>query len=72
MNLEVREQIKVLLVQRKMKLKELAQKLTKKTGKKYTENSLSQRLGRGSITYNEMLFIAEILDFKIEFVDKNN
>lgn len=72
MNLKVREQIKVLLVQRKMKLKGLAQKLTEKTGKKYTENSLSQRLGRGSITYNEMLFIAEILDFKIEIVDKNN
>lgn len=68
----VKEQIKILLVQRKMKLRELAEKLTEKTGRKYTENSISQRLGRGSITYNEVLAISSILDYKIQFIDISN
>ncbi len=69
MNLKVKEQVKILLIQRKMKLKELASELSKRTGKKYTENSLSQRFGRGSITYNEVALISDILNFKINFLD---
>ncbi len=69
MNLKVKEQVKILLIQRKMKLKELASELSERTGKKYTENSLSQRFGRGSITYNEVALISDILNFKINFLD---
>ncbi len=64
MRLEVKEQIKTLLAQRGMKLKDLASSLG------CAPNSLSQRIGRASITYNEMLQIAEILGYKIEFIDK--
>lgn len=46
MRLEAREQIKTLLAQKGLKLKDLAEKLG------CTPNSLTQRLGRGSITYN--------------------
>lgn len=63
MRLEAKEQIKTLLAQKGLKLKDLAEKLG------CTPNSLTQRLGRGSITYNEMLIIADILGYKIHFED---
>lgn len=69
MNLQAREQIKVLLAQKAMSLTELAKILTEKTNKKYTLSSLSQKLSRGTITYNEMLSIAGVLGYKMEFVD---
>lgn len=72
MKIEVREQVKMLLAQRNMKIKELSVELTKKMGKKYTPTSLSQKLLRASLTYNEMLCIAEILDFTINFSDNKN
>ena len=68
MNLKVREQIKTLLVARKSTLTELAALLTKETGKKYTAASLSAKMIRGSLSYNEVLIICKILDYKIEFV----
>ena len=63
----VKQQIKILLAQENYFLKELAQMLEAKTGKKYTLDSLSHRLARASITYEEMLDIAEILGYEIKF-----
>lgn len=70
MKLEAQEQIKILLVQRKMTLKKLAELLSEKIGKKCTSNNLSHKLTRGTIPYNLMLVLAEILDYDIEFVSK--
>ncbi|MBD5401515.1 LLM class flavin-dependent oxidoreductase [bacterium] len=70
MKLEAHEQIKSLLAQRKMTLKRLAELLSEKTGKKHTSDNLSHKLRRGTISYNLMLVIAEILDYDIEFVSK--
>ncbi len=67
MKIEVREQIKSLLATRNMTLKELAEILSVKTGKKYTLSSLSARLKRGSFSYNEVITICEILNYDIEF-----
>ena len=67
MKLQAKEQIKTLLAQENMKLKDLAQLLSEKTGKKWTPNSLSQKLRRGTLTYNETLLIAEILGYNIQF-----
>ena len=72
MRLQVREQIKALLAQENVKLKELASKITEKTGKKCMPDSLSQKLRRGSLTYNETLLIAELLGYEITFTKKNS
>ena len=72
MDKDVKNQIKSLLALRGIKLKELSEKLNERNSRKYTPNSLSQRLGRGSITYNEVLQIAEILGYDIEFKDNGN
>jgi len=63
MKLQVREQIKSLLAQRAKTIKDLALMLGCKP------NSLTQRMVRGSITYNEFLHIVELLNYKIEIVD---
>lgn len=70
MKLKAREQIKTLLVARKMTISELADLLTKNIGKKYTAASLSAKMIRGSLSYNEMLIICDILDYKINFISQ--
>ena len=67
MNLGTREQVKMLLASRCMTIKELARQLSEKSGKYYSATNLSARLKRGSLTYNEIVTICEILQYKIEF-----
>lgn len=68
MRLKVREQIKTLLSQENTTQKDLARILTEKTNKKYTQTSLAQKLSRGSLTYNEVMTIAEILGYDVQFI----
>ena len=67
MELFAREQVKVLLAQEVITLKDLANALSKELGKKYTPDNLSQKLRKGTIPYNEMVVIAKILGYKIKF-----
>ncbi len=67
MKLLVKEQIKTLLAQEGLMLKELALMISEHTGKQCTPDSLSQKLRRGSLTYNETLMIAELLGYEISF-----
>lgn len=68
--LKVKEQIKTLLAQRGVKLKELALKISDRSGKDVAANSLSHRLSRETITYNEVLLIADILGYDIKFIPR--
>lgn len=72
MKLYVKEQIKTLLAQEGLKIKDLAAIIETKTRKKCSANSLSQKLGRETLTYNETLMIAELLGYKIKFVKDSN
>lgn len=67
MELFAREQIKVLLAQEIMTLKELARVLGKELGKEYNPDNLSHKLRTGTLRYNEMVIIAKILGYKIKF-----
>lgn len=67
MSLKVKEQVKALLAQEDIKLKDLAKILSEKTFKKYSPDSLSQKLRRGSLSYNEVLIIANLLGYSIKF-----
>jgi hypothetical protein len=71
MKMLVREQIKTLLAQENLKMKEIALKMQEKTGKNYSLQNLSHRLKRGTVTYNEVLLISEILGYKIKFEKEN-
>ena len=61
MRLKVREQVKALLSQEGVTQKDIAVMLSDKLGKKYTQTSLAQKINRGSLSYNEVMTIAEIL-----------
>ena len=65
MNLNSKELIKLLLIREHYKQKDLADELTKQTGKKYSPDGLSQKIRRGTISYNEVLIILNILGYKI-------
>lgn len=71
MKMLVREQVKALLAQEGMKMKDLVVELEKVSGKTYSLQSFSHRLRRGTFSYNEVLQIAEILGYKIKFEKVN-
>jgi transcriptional regulator with XRE-family HTH domain len=62
-------EIKNLAYDRDMTLTQLAQIIGKRLGKKYSLASLSQKLRNGTISYQEIRLIAEILNYKIIFYD---
>ena len=72
MKLKSKELIKVLLSEKKIKLKDLVEKLTEITGRKYTPDSFSHKMGRRTISYYEMLIITEILGYSIEIKNTHN
>ena len=69
MSMKVREQVKSLLVAKDISMKELCEKLSEKLGKEYSLANFSSKLKRGTIMYNEVVLIAEILKYDIKFVD---
>lgn len=71
MRLKVREQIKTLLSQEGIKQKELVAMLNNKSNKKYTQTSFAQKLSRGSFSYNEVMIIAEILGYDIQYIKEH-
>ncbi|OGI01153.1 MAG: hypothetical protein A2Y25_08970 [Candidatus Melainabacteria bacterium GWF2_37_15] len=62
----VRERIKALLAQENITMKELARLLSEKTGNKYSLQSISHRMLRGTLSFNEVEIITEILGYEIE------
>ena len=50
-----------------MTQKELCELLMQKTGKPYTQPNFSRKLNKGTISYNEVILIAEILGYKLDF-----
>ncbi len=67
--MDAQEDIKILLAKRRMRLKELAEKITEKTGKKMLLSSLSQKLSKGTLRYSELSLICEILGYELDYKD---
>lgn len=66
---EVKAKIKMLVISRGMTLKSLAEKLTVLTGEEYSYNSLLGKLNRESLSLKEAGYIAQILNYRLEFID---
>ena len=64
-------EIKNLVADRDITLTKLAEKMGERLGRKYSLASLSQKLRNGTISYREIMLIAEILNYKIIFYDLN-
>ncbi len=50
-------------------MKKLAERLSELSGEEYTYNSLLGKLNRESLSLKEAFFIAQILDYKLDFID---
>ncbi len=68
--MDTEEDIKILLLKRRMKLKQLAEKMSEVMGKKMLLSSLSQKLSKGTLRYSELKIICEILGYEIEYKEK--
>lgn len=65
--MSIREEIKSLLAKENITLTELAKEISAKMNKKITVYSLSQKLLRDSMKYNEVKEILDCLEYDIEF-----
>lgn len=65
--INARDDIKMLLLKRHMTLTKLAEKMTEKMGKKFTQSGLSHKLSKNTIRYDELMTICEILGYTLEY-----
>ena len=63
--MNVREEVKIMLISKCVTLTELARRMTELTGKNYTQSLLSHKLAKESLKYSEMKLICKILGFKL-------
>lgn len=70
-NLTFGEQVKIILSRKGMTIKELAELIEERTGKKMSRQNLTQRLGRDNFQEQDMREIAEILEcpFKLSILE---
>ncbi|MDD3593829.1 MAG: hypothetical protein PHX18_04280 [Candidatus Gastranaerophilales bacterium] len=60
-----REQLKIMLLKENLTIKELAPMLAEKTSRHYTAQSISSKLLRKTLRYDEFEDIAALLGYKI-------
>ena len=66
----VKEDIKSLLAKESWTITRMAQEMSKKTGKKYSIKTLSQKLTNGTLRYDEYKNIIDILGYEIKLESK--
>ena len=67
--MSIREDIKMLLAKNGMTMTELAKKLTTEE-EKYTVQSISKKLSKKTIKFEEVRKILDILGYEIEYIEK--
>ena len=68
--MSAKEQLKIMLLKEKLTIKELASILARQTGRHYTAQSISSKLLRNTIRYDEFEDIADCLNYKISIEKK--
>lgn len=63
--MNVREEVKFMLLRRCVTITELARKMSDETGKNYTQSLISHKLANESLKYSEMKLICKILNCKL-------
>lgn len=69
--MNIKLQLKALTFNEGTTIKSVADMLSRKTGKKITPDSISQKLRKGTLKYEEAEQIADILGYKLQFVKKD-
>ena len=68
--MSVREEVKSLLAKEAMTMNILAKEMTLRTGKQYSMKSISDKLARKTLRYEEFITILDILGYSIEYKKK--
>ncbi len=63
--MSAKEQLKIMLLKENLTIKELAPLLAKKTNRHYTAQSISSKLLRHTLRYDEFEDIANFLNYEI-------
>ncbi len=63
--------LRKLLLEENKSIKQLADMASEVSGKKITQYSISQKLNRDSMKYDEVQFLAGVLGYEIEFKKVN-
>lgn len=66
MKLNANELIRLLLTKEHMTQKELVALISENTGKACAQSGLSRKLNKGTITFNEVMTILDILGYEID------
>ncbi|MBR1617500.1 hypothetical protein IJ670_05045 [bacterium] len=70
MKLKVNELIKLLIAKDCITQKKLTEILTEKTERKYTPDGFSRKILQGTMTFNEVAEIVDILGYELEVKKK--
>ena len=68
----VREDIKVILAESNTKLKDIANELSQRTGRKISADNVSQKLRKGTLRYDDAVLIGDILGYDLKFLKRKN
>ena len=66
----VKEDVKMLLAKEASTMTALAVKMSEKSGRVYTMKSISDKLARKTLRYDEFMLILNILGYEIEYKRK--
>ncbi len=66
----IREKLKSIVVEAGWNYVELADELSKITGRKYTNQLISNRIRKEIVSFREVELICGIVGYKIEFIKK--
>ncbi len=64
--MNIREEVKIMLVSKCMTMTELAKRMSEISGKNYSQSLLSHKLSKESLKYSEMKMICKILGYSIK------
>ena len=63
--MDIRDEVKIMLVSKRMTITQLAEKMSELSGKPYSQSLLSHKLINESLKYTEMKMICKILGYRI-------
>lgn len=66
--MSVRSDIKKILAESDVSVTHLAELMTEKTGKFYSQSNISQKLMRGTIKFEEAKLIGELLGYELKYI----
>lgn len=69
-NLNSKEQVKIIIARESLTAEKIAKALTEKTGKKYNRQGITYRIYKSSFNYDEVAAIADIYGYEISINKK--